>query len=175
MWPADELAQALGKELGRGSLLLAALPQQASSPGAAAVSAAPPPRLRLVLGDQLDPAGPQLAAFDSSRDCVVLIEAPGEASHVRSHKARIALLLSAMRHFAAELRSRGIAPIHVALDDPGFADAPGLIERLARAIEQLCLRVGISLTVLPDAHFLCSRRQFAEWARGRRELRLEHF
>ncbi len=89
------------------------------------MSAAPTPRLRLVLGDQLDPTGPQLAAFDASRDCVVLIEAPGEANHVRSHKARIALFLSAMRNFAADLRSRGIALIHVALDDPGYADAPG--------------------------------------------------
>jgi deoxyribodipyrimidine photolyase-related protein len=154
-------------------------------------------RLRLVLGDQLDPSGPQLAAFEPSSDAIVLIEAPGEAAHVWSHKARIALFLSAMRHFAADLASRGIATIHVRLDDPRDADTDGLVERLvrvieaagaeelvivepgewrlARAIEAMCAQRRIALAVLPDDHFLCSRAQFGEWARGRRELRMEHF
>ena len=154
-------------------------------------------RLRLVLGDQLDPSGPQLAAFEASRDAIVLIEAPGEAVHIWSHKARIALFLSAMRHFAADLASRGIATIHVRLDDPRASDTAGLVERLARvlddagaeelvivepgewrlarAIETMCSERRVALSVLPDDHFLCSRPQFAEWARGRRELRMEHF
>ncbi len=156
-----------------------------------------PPRLRLVLGDQLDPDGPQLSAFDAARDRIVLIEAPGEATHVWSHKARIALFLSAMRHFANELHGRGIGFIYVTLDDSRFADAPGLVDRLARvlddngahelvivepgewrlarAIEHLCSQRRVALTVLPDTHFLCSREQFADWARGRRELRMEFF
>ena len=155
------------------------------------------PRLRLVLGDQLDAASPVLADLDAGRDRIVLIEAPGEARHVPSHKARIALFLSAMRHYAAELRSRGLPVIYVALDEPRYADLPGLVERLARvaaevgarelavvepgewrlarAIEQWCRTDGIALTVLPDEHFLCSRAQFAAWAGGRRELRMEHF
>lgn len=156
-----------------------------------------PRRLRLVLGDQLDPDGPQLAAFDGRSDRVVLIEAPGEATHVWSHRARIALFLSAMRHFANELQARGIDSIHVTLDDPRFGDAPGLIDRparvledtgarqpgvvepgdwrLARALQALCAGGGVALTVLPDSHFLCSRADFAVWARGRRELRQEFF
>ncbi len=155
------------------------------------------PRLRLVLGDQLDPDSPLLADLDAGRDRIVLIEAPGEAGHVPSHQARIALFLSAMRHYAAQLRSRGLPVIHVALDDPRYADVPGLVERLARvaaevgarelmvvepgewrlarAIEQSCAEAGIGLTVLPDGHFLCSRAQFAGWAGERRELRMEHF
>jgi deoxyribodipyrimidine photolyase-related protein len=102
-----------------------------------------------------------------------------------------------MQHYAAELRARGIAITYVALDDPAHADAPGLVERLrrviaatgaselvivepgewrlARAIEALCASDGIALAVLPDDHFLCSRADFAAWARGRRELRMEHF
>jgi deoxyribodipyrimidine photolyase-related protein len=47
--------------------------------------------------------------------------------------------------------------------------------RLGRDIEALCARQRIALTVLADGHFLCSRAEFAGWARGRRELRLEHF
>ena len=163
--------------------------------GAASTEARP--RLRLVLGDQLDPDGPHLAGFDRARDRLLLIEAPGEARHVWSHKARIALFLSAMRHFAAEAASRGLPLVYVALDDPDHDDAPDLVQRLARvlqstgagelvviesgewrlarAIEDLCAARGVALQVLPDSHFLCSRAEFAAWARGRRELRMEHF
>ncbi len=154
-------------------------------------------RLRLVLGDQLDPDGPQFDDFDPARDRFVLIEAPGEATHVWSHKARIALFLSAMRHFANALHARGIAFDYVTVDDPRFAAVPGLIERLAqvieesgagelvaiepgewrlaRALEAMCQSSGVALTVLPDRHFLCSRAEFTGWARGRREMRMEYF
>ncbi len=154
-------------------------------------------RLRLVLGDQLDPDGPQLTGFDRARDRIVLVEAPGEGTHVWSHKARIALFLSAMRHFANDLHVRGIPFIYVTLDDPRFADRPGLVERLAavidetgarellvvepgewrlaRALEVLCRQQSVALTVLPDSNFLCSRAEFAGWADGKRELRMEFF
>jgi deoxyribodipyrimidine photolyase-related protein len=165
----------------------------------------PAPRLRLILGDQLQHDSPQLAQFDPARDRVLMIEAPGEATHVWSHPARIALFLSAMRHYAVMLRARGIALDYVTLDDPEYADAPALVDRLrrrleaystergkasgtaelvivepgewrlAQAIEQLAVERGIALTVLPDTHFLCSRSAFAGWARGKRELRMEYF
>ena len=155
------------------------------------------PRLRLILGDQLQHDSPQLAQFDAARDRVLMIEAPGEATHVWSHPARIALFLSAMRHYAAALAERGIAVDYVALDDPAHADAPALIDRLrqrldahaaaelvivepgewrlAQALQQLAVERGIAFTVLPDTHFLCSRSAFAGWARGKRELRMEYF
>jgi deoxyribodipyrimidine photolyase-related protein len=154
-------------------------------------------RLRLVLGDQLQHDSPHFDAFDPARDCMVLIEAPGEASHVWSHKARIAIFLAAMRHYAAYLAARGVPVVHVRLDDPAFADAPALIERLKRVIareradelviiepgewrlEQALLalpaQLDVRLTVLPDRHFMCSRQEFTRWAQGKRELRMEFF
>ena len=63
--------------------------------------------LVLVLGDQLSHASAALSGLDPEHDAVLMIEAPGEATHVWSHKARIALFLSAMRHFRDELRERG--------------------------------------------------------------------
>jgi deoxyribodipyrimidine photolyase-related protein len=57
--------------------------------------------LVLVLGDQLSHDSPALDGIDPACDRVLMIEARGEATHVWSHKARIALFLSAMRHFAA--------------------------------------------------------------------------
>ena len=59
--------------------------------------------LILVLGDQLDHAS---AAFDglvSQNDVVWMAEVEEETTHVWCHKLRIAMFLSAMRHFRDEL------------------------------------------------------------------------
>jgi deoxyribodipyrimidine photolyase-related protein len=124
-----------------------------------------------------------------------MIEARGEATHVWSHKARIALFLSAMRHFAAELRERGVPVDYLALDDD---DEPSLLRRLAVQLDRLKPRVlrvvepgewrleqglrtvaadaGVALQLLDDTHFLCSRAAFARWAAGyRSSLRMEFF
>ena len=60
-------------------------------------------RLVLILGDQLDLKGAALRGFDFKTDEVVMIESIPEAQYVWSHKAKIALFLSAMRHFAQNL------------------------------------------------------------------------
>ena len=66
-----------------------------------------PKRLVLVLGDQLDRQSPALRDFDFQNDEVIMIESIPEAQVVWSHKAKIALFLSAMRHFAGELKANG--------------------------------------------------------------------
>ncbi|MCL4760295.1 MAG: cryptochrome/photolyase family protein, partial [Burkholderiales bacterium] len=66
-----------------------------------------PPRggtLAIVLGDQLDGRNPALAGLDPARDAILFVEAPEEAGHVWSHKARIAMFFAGMRHFADALR-----------------------------------------------------------------------
>jgi deoxyribodipyrimidine photolyase-like uncharacterized protein len=73
---------------------------------------------------------PQIVHLDPARDRMLLIAAPGLAAHVWSHEALIALLLSAMRHFAADLRQRGITVDFVALDDPDYAALRDLVDRL---------------------------------------------
>ncbi len=151
--------------------------------------------LVLVLGDQLSHDSPALAGVDPACDRVLMIEARGEAALVWSHKARIALFLSAMRHFADELRGRGVPLDYLALDDDG---EPSLLQRLAAQLRRLrpqALRVvepgewrleqglravaaeaGVALQLLDDTHFLCSRADFARWAAGYRgALRMEFF
>jgi deoxyribodipyrimidine photolyase-related protein len=151
--------------------------------------------LILILGDQLSLDNPALAGIDAQQDRVLMIEAAGEATRVWSHRARIALFLAAMRHFAAELRGRGIRVDYRELDDE--RGGAGLRGRLAAALAELrpqqlriceageygvaagiaaaCAEAGVPLVVLPDGHFLCSRGQFADWAQGRKELRMEFF
>ena len=61
-------------------------------------------KLVLILGDQLDENGAALRDFDFKVDEVMMIESIPEAQYVWSHKAKIALFLSAMRHFAVRLK-----------------------------------------------------------------------
>lgn len=150
--------------------------------------------LILVLGDQLDPDNPALTGIDRDRDGIVMIEAAGEAVHVWSHQSRIALFLSAMRHYAEALRSRDLPVQYLELDAVAetalAARLRGVIAkcrpkklivckpgeyRVQQDIEQVCRESGIALEVRADSHFLCSREAFSAWAKGRRELRMEFF
>ncbi len=151
--------------------------------------------LVLVLGDQLTLSSPALAGLDPAHDRVLMIEAPGEATAVWSHRARIALFISAMRHFRDALRTAGFGVDYVSLDDSG---EPTLSGRLMQQLERLrpeTLRLlepgewrlqqditatardaGVALRLIDDAHFLCSRADFARWA-GKYSggLRMEFF
>jgi deoxyribodipyrimidine photolyase-related protein len=56
--------------------------------------------LILVLGDQLDLEAAAFDGFNATQDAVWMAKAHEESTHVWSSKQRIALFLSAMRHFA---------------------------------------------------------------------------
>jgi deoxyribodipyrimidine photolyase-related protein len=150
--------------------------------------------LILVLGDQLSFTSTVFEDFDPAQDAVLMIEAPSEAKAVWSHKARIALFLSAMRHFANGVAERGWPLEYVQIDDPvepGFGErlrlalrkhrpkALRLVEpgewRMLQLIQGVAHEEGTLLHLLDDSHFLCSRAEFADWARGKKELRMEFF
>ena len=151
--------------------------------------------LVVVLGDQLDTDQAALDGFDASADRIVMAEVTGEAEHVWSSKQRIAVFLAAMRHFKARLRQRHWPVDYTRLDDP---DAPATLhEAISRAIRKhrpgrliltrpgawraehmlrtLAGEVGVELEVRPDRSFLCSAEEFAHFAAGRKQLRMEHF
>ncbi len=151
------------------------------------------PRIALVLGDQLSRDSAALAAIDRDRDIVVMVETTGEATHVWSHRQRIALFLSAMRHHREWLRRQGYRVDYTALREA----CPGLAEGLTAAIDRhdagevvmleagewrvqsaltaACAAAGVGLRVLEDRHFLVAREAFARHAKGRRQLRMEYF
>jgi len=74
--------------------------------------------LRFILADQLNRWTFSLADLDPERDTVLMAEVQEEAVSVRHHKQKIAFVLSAMHHFAEELRREGVCVGYVALDDP---------------------------------------------------------
>jgi deoxyribodipyrimidine photolyase-related protein len=154
-----------------------------------------PRHLVLVLGDQLDAGSAALDGFDPLQDAVWMAEVAGEGTHVWSHKARIALFLSAMRHFRDALRGAGRTVHYRALDDAGNCGTlAGELEAALRRLrpERLILvepgewRVreallavageqGVGLEVRADRHFLCSREEFQQHAEGRKQLRMEFY
>ncbi len=156
--------------------------------------ASPCRRLILVLGDQLDRAASVLADLDPARDKVWMCEAASEATHVPSHKARIVLFLSAMRHFRNQLRSEGISVHYRALDreadltlGAGLTAAPAVLKparvivtqpgehRVLAQLQRACSDSGLPLEVCEDAHFICPTPDFAAWTAGRKSLVQEHF
>ncbi len=148
-------------------------------------------RLILVLGDQLSADLSALRAADRDTDLVVMAEVRDETEYVPHHPKKIALILSAMRHFAEELRADGWRVVYTKLGDPDasksivgelmrrgqdyetsevIATQPGEW-RLIEALENAPLAVS----VLPDDRFIASPKEFSDWAEGRKELRMEYF
>ena len=151
--------------------------------------------LVVVLGDQLDLDAAAFDGFEAQHDAVWMAEADEESTHVWSGKQRIALFLSAMRHFAQALRAAG-RPVHYArFDEPG--DRGTLAAQLRSALQELnpqrvvmtapgdwrvwqslkavVAEAGLALEICEDRHFFTTVRDFAAHAKGRKQLRLEYF
>jgi deoxyribodipyrimidine photolyase-related protein len=143
--------------------------------------------LAVVLGDQLNLDSALFDGFDPKTDVVWMAEVREESTKVWTHKARIAMFLSAMRHFARSLRAWGI-PVEYHELGPGT-----LGERLAASVrkwnpsrvmatepgewsvrQELCAAAP-SIVFLEDRHFYCSPEQFRHWAAGKKQLRMEFF
>ncbi|MCG6861491.1 MAG: cryptochrome/photolyase family protein, partial [Chromatiaceae bacterium] len=150
--------------------------------------------LVLVLGDQLDLLSPAFEEFDAAQDLVWMAELPEESEHVKSHKARTVLFLSAMRHFSEGLAERAIPLRNLRIGDhphSGFAAAlSGDIAafrpqrllvahprdfRVLNQLQQAASEAGLPLEVRTDRKFLIGMNDFRDWANGRKALRLEHF
>ncbi|OYU17429.1 MAG: cryptochrome/photolyase family protein [Rhodobacteraceae bacterium PARR1] len=148
-------------------------------------------RLILILGDQLTLSVAALRAADPARDVVVMAEVMAEGTSVPHHPQKIALILSAMRHFADDLRAQGWRVAYSRLDDPENSQSitGELLRRAAESgakavlvtapgewrLRQVLADCPVPVTQLPDDRFLCSEPEFAAWAEGRKALRMEFF
>jgi deoxyribodipyrimidine photolyase-related protein len=157
-----------------------------------------PARLRnlvIVLGDQLDAQSSALQGFDPALDGVWMAEVAEESSHVWSAKQRIAVFLSAMRHFAEHLRSQGLPLRYTRLDDVGnlgslplelgkamaqlqpaalVMTAPG-DWRVLQSLRTVATQRQVPLDLRDDTHFFSTVREFAAYAKDRQQLRLEYW
>lgn len=120
-----------------------------------------------------------------------MIESEHESKYVWSHKAKIALFLSAMRHFAQDLIAQKFPLVYIKESDLSIEEAlknvliaqgathlvcvePGEW-RLKVALEKLAQELNIQLVMHDDTHFYCTNHEFGEWAADKKELRLEYF
>lgn len=152
-------------------------------------------RLVVILGDQLTLDNPALREFDPTQDCVWMAEVAEESTKVWTHKARITLFLSAMRHFRRLLESKGYPVHYVPLDHPDnqgslAAQLQHDLSRLtpesvymteagewdvAQSLEEVVRAAQIPFEVFEDTHFFCSKTEFAQHSKGKKQLRMEFF
>lgn len=151
--------------------------------------------LVIVLGDQLNTDASALADFDAAQDLVWMAEVAQESEHVWSSQQRIAVFLSAMRHFAESLRERGWPLHYTHLTDAGnqgtlaaqlgqaiktlkpqklILTAPG-DWRVLQSLRAVAQAHGLPLELRDDNHFFTTVREFAAHAKGRKQLRMEYW
>lgn len=90
--------------------------------------------LRLILGDQLDPAHSWFARVDASV-VYLMMEVRQETDYVLHHAQKILAIFAAMRRFSTSLREAGHRVHYLAIDDP--ANLSSLIDNLERIIRDL--------------------------------------
>ncbi len=123
---------------------------------------------------------------------VVLLESVAKGASMPWHRQKLVLVLSAMRHFAASLERAGHRVVHrrTASYAEGLRDVArevgatrviategreqDMVDELDRT-RVLLDADGVSLVLREDRGFLATREEFATWARGRKEYRMEWF
>lgn len=135
----------------------------------------------------------QYADRDTAR--ILMVEVRGEAETVPHHRKKLIFLFSAMRHFAEELRQDGWTVDYVELTDPD--NTHNFTDEVKRAIDRhdvdevLVCQPGnwrvqevvkswqemfdLRVTITPDDRFISTPNEFADWADGRKQLRMEYF
>jgi deoxyribodipyrimidine photolyase-related protein len=151
-------------------------------------------KLILVLADQLSAQQPALQGAVPGRDIILMAEVAEEASYVRHNRHKIALLFSAMRHFKLELEAEGYHVEYLSFESgiPSLeAAVASVLARIDvseivicepgeyRLLEQMkCFwpsSLGKPVTLLEDDRFLATHSDFADWAKGKKQLRMEFF
>lgn len=151
--------------------------------------------LILILGDQLSHEISSLQSADRSEDIILMAELRSETGYVRHHKKKIAFVFSAMRHFAEELRAEGwqvdyrkftpssdcrtfteLAKQAVATHKPSrlIVTKPGEY-RLLEEMNSWAGTLACAVSLCDDDRFYATTDEFAVWAEGRKQLRMEYF
>ncbi len=136
-----------------------------------------------LLGDQLNRNVGALR-HRSPGDCrVLLVQSQAKVASKRWHRQRLHVVLSAMAHFAEELRDEGFEVDHRL--------AATLLDGLRSHVEEfevqhvvamepmsfdgrrMLQRAGVES--IPNEQFTCGYDEFAEWAEGRASFKMEDF
>jgi deoxyribodipyrimidine photolyase-related protein len=151
--------------------------------------------LIIVLGDQLNADSSAFDGADRRLDAVLMMEVKEEATYIRQHKLRIALFLSAMRHFRDELVTLGWRVLYREIDDPGNGGSfarelkhwvprvnpsrlvvaqPGDY-RVRQSLVETARALEVELDIREDSTFFCSRQDFEDLSGRSGKIVLENF
>ena len=114
---------------------------------------------------------------------MLLVESATLISSRRWHRQRLHLVLSAMAHFAAELRAEGFEVDHRRADtlQQGLRDhveefdVDTVVAMEPTSWDARRMLEGLGVELVPSDQFLCHYDLFAEWASGRTRLTMEDF
>lgn len=148
-----------------------------------------------IFADQLSFDLSSLTDADKETCIIVMMEVREEADTVWHHRKKMIFLFSAMRHFAAELTKQGFTVDYIKMDDPG--NKGNFTDELKRAVKRhkanalhVCepseyrvlkmaqtweRTLGVSVDIRLDNRFLATKKQFSDWAKNRKQLRMEYF
>ena len=148
-----------------------------------------------ILGDQLSHRISSLSGQDKSQAILLMVEVADETAYVPHHKAKLAYILSAMRHHARDLQGQGWDVDYVRLTDP--MNCGNFTGEIVRAMERHCPqrirvteagewrvkamldswgdRFEIPVEIVPDTRFIATHAEFENWAANRKQLRMEFF
>ncbi len=150
--------------------------------------------LRLLLGDQLNLAHPWFQTVDDTV-CYCLFETRSEATYAQHHIQKVVAFFLAMRHFAAELSTKGHRVIYRQLDEqPELESITDHLQqllaltqaqrfeyqlpdeyRLDQALTQFAQALPIPSKAYDTAHFLAGRNSVADLFRGKKGYLMETF
>ena len=136
-----------------------------------------------VLGDQLNRSIGALSDAEPATHRVLLVESAAKLAGKRWHRQRAHLLITAMRRFAEELRAEGFEVDHRRSTSLRAGHADHLAEFTPAEVvatepasyDALHLLHELGVTVVRSNQFLCHYDDFATWADGRRQLKMEDF
>lgn len=147
-----------------------------------------------IFGDQLSDCISSLEGFDPNQDSILMAEVINEATFVKHHKQKIALIFSAMRHFAIALEDKRYPVIYKKIDTnthlKNFSAVLSDVLKTHRPEKiivtepseyrvlqevQTWHKLDTPLEIRQDTRFLATKAQFQTWAEGRKQLRMEYF
>ena len=134
------------------------------------------PKLRLVLGDQLNPMHSWFERVDPQM-IYVLMEVRSETDYVRHHAQKVIAIFAALREFAQRLKTAGHRVRYITIDDPSNRHSvcdnlQALVQhygawaveyqepdewRLDQQLRQWASQAGASVRAVDSEHFLSER------------------
>jgi len=136
-----------------------------------------------ILGDQLRRDRGALAERSPGECRVLMVISDHKLASKRWHRQRLHLVVSAIEHFAAELRDEGFevdlrhAPSLPAglRDHCDEFDVDRVIAMEPMSFDGLAMLQRAGVETIANDQFLCHYRDFADWAADRASLKMEDF